>query len=43
MYPGGVEALAARLRGEGFDIERGRRGEPVRVRDAEQYLVSDGH
>jgi len=38
-YPGGVEAQAARLRGEGHTIETGKDGKPKRVRDFERALV----
>ncbi|MBI4718544.1 MAG: MGMT family protein [Planctomycetes bacterium] len=39
-YPGGAEAQARRLREEGFEIERNRRGQPARVKDYESYLVA---
>jgi hypothetical protein len=36
-YPDGAEAHAARLRDEGFDIERDARGRPVRVLNERRY------
>ena len=38
-YPGGVEAQAARLEGEGHVIEPGRGRKPPRVKDFEKALV----
>ena len=39
-FPGGVKAQAARLRAEGFSLERARGKKPPRVKDAEKYLAT---
>jgi hypothetical protein len=38
-YPGGVEALAARLRDEGHTIEPGKGKKPPKVKDFENFLL----
>lgn len=38
-YPGGLEAQAAKLKAEGFEIEKSRTGKPKRVKDYEKRLA----
>ena len=40
-YPGGVEAQAERLGGEGHEIEADRNRKPKKVKDFEKYLQED--
>lgn len=39
-YPGGAAAQAAKLREEGHEIERDRKGRPARVKDYEKRVVA---
>ena len=38
-FPGGARAQAARLRKEGFTIQRGKGKQPPRVKDFQKYLI----